>query len=158
MSEIEKIQFKFLKLSVYTPILFLVAMGFSLLLFRLYPVRISHHPIIMTGIGIGLFVIGTLLVIFAERSRHNLFHFSQGLTCYDFATGIYKYSRHPGTLGFLLLFLGFAFLLNTQAVLFTVFLHFMLLSFIFIPLIEREIESQCGDSYREYKKMVRMWI
>jgi protein-S-isoprenylcysteine O-methyltransferase Ste14 len=158
MSETEKIQIKFLKLSVYTPTLFLVAIGFALLFFRLYPVRISYHLTIVTSIGIGLFIIGTILVILAERSRHNLFHFSEGLTCYDFSVGVYNHSRHPGTLGFLMLFLGFAFLLNSQAILITVFLHFLLLSLVFIPLIEREIEQNCGNPYKEYKKIVRMWI
>jgi protein-S-isoprenylcysteine O-methyltransferase Ste14 len=129
-------KFKFFKLSAYMPILFLVAIGFSLLFFRLYPVRITHHLEIIISIGVFLFIVGSALVLLSERTRHTMFEFSENLTCYDFATGIFKKSRHPGTLGFLLLFLGFACFLNSYAVLITVILHFMLLTFVMIPLIE----------------------
>lgn len=154
----DNVKFKFFKLSAYMPMLFLVAMGFSLLFFRLYPIRISHHFEITISIGVLLFILGSYLVIASEKTRHTMFAFSENLTCYDFATGIFKRSRHPGTLGFLLLFLGFACFLNSYAALFTVILHFLLLSFVFIPLMEREIIKYCGEPYVEYMHTVRMWI
>ncbi len=154
----EMAKFKFFKLYAYMPILFLVAIGFSLLFFRIYPVRISHHLEIMIGLGALLFIIGSVLVVMSEKKRHNMFDFSENLTCYDFADGIFKKSRHPGTLGFIIIFLGFACFMNSYAVLYTIVLHFLLLSFLFIPLMEREIVKYCGDSYTEYMQSVRMWF
>lgn len=154
----EMAKFRFFKLYAYMPMLFLVAMGFSLLFFRLYPVRISHHLEIMIGLGVLFFTIGSVLVILSEKKRHQMFDFSEGLVCYDFADGIFKKSRHPGTLGFLVLFLGFACFMNSYAVLYTVIFHFLLLSFVFIPLLEREFVHHCGESYTEYMRNVRMWL
>lgn len=156
---IEMIKFKFLKLSSYIPLLFLVALGFSLLFFRVFPVRIFHNPTIAVGLGIFFFIIGTTLAVLSELTRHRMFSImSDALTCEDFESGIYKYSRHAGTFGFLLLFFGFGFVLNSIAVIIVVFLHFVLLSLVFIPIIEHEMKKVCGDSYRKYCENVRMWI
>ena len=152
------IKFKFFKVSSYIPLLFLVALGFSLLFFRLYPVRIFHSPMVSIGFGVLFFILGTILVIFSEFARHNMFSLHDEMTCNDFSTGVYKYSRHAGTFGFMLLFFGFGFFLNSMAVAIVGILHFILLSIVFIPLIERDIKKYCGDSYVEYCKNVRMWI
>jgi protein-S-isoprenylcysteine O-methyltransferase Ste14 len=154
----ELLKFKFIKLSAYTPILFLVAIGLSLVVFRLYPARIADNMILISIIGSLFFIAGTTIVILAERTHHSLFHLTQGLTCNDFAHGIYKYSRHPGTLGFLLLFFGFGFLINSQAVVAMAVLHFFLLSIVFIPLLEQEVAKHCGEPYHEYQQKVRMWL
>ncbi len=150
-------KFKFFKLSTYIPMLFLVVMGLSLILFKMYPIRISHHIEIIIGIGAVLFILGSMLIFWSEKTRHTLFNFSENLTCHDFAIGIYKRSRSPGTFGFILLFLGFACFMNSYVVLFTVIVFFLILSFIVIPFIEKKKIEYCGDAYREYMQMVRMW-
>lgn len=150
-------KFKFFKLSTYIPMLFLLVMGLSLIFFRLYPVRISYRIEVIVAIGIVLFIVGSLLIFLSEKTRNTLFDFSENLTCYDFAVGIYKKSRYPGAFGFILLFLGFACFLNSYAVLFTAIIFFFILSFIIIPIIEKKKIEYCGDAYREYMQMVRMW-
>lgn len=158
MSSHYETKFKLLQYSIYVPVLFLVALVFSLMFFRLWPVRLYDHGIVGVVFGSILFIIGTVIIILSEKSRHHNFFEQEGLVCDSFAKGIYKRSRHPGTFGFLLLFFGFACFLNSVAVLITVFLHFFLLSFIFVPVIERETARLCGDEYKKYQKKVRMWL
>jgi len=151
-------KFKLLKTSTYIPLFFLVALGFSLLFFRVWPVRFFDHGITGAVLGGIAIILGTVLVFWSEKSRHHNFFDKEALLCEDFSQGIYKKSRHPGTFGFLVIFLGFAFILNSTAVVVTVILHTLILSVIFIPLIEQETERLCGQEYKKYKDSVRMWL
>ncbi len=155
---IEMIKFKFIKVLSYLPVLFLVALGFGFLLFRVFPDRIFASGNVAIAFGVIFFLVGTVLVLFSEKARHTMFDRANTLTCQDFESGVYKYGRHPGVLGFLILLFGFGFFLNSMAIIVTGILHFILLSLVFIPLIEREIIKFCGDSYQDYKHAVRMWL
>ena len=154
----ELIKFKFIKALSYLPLLFLVAFGFAFMMFQGFPNRVFSSAPISIGLGVIAFLIGTVLVLWSEKVRHRLFSKRDGLVCDDFAEGIYKYSRHPGTLGFLILFFGFGFFLNSMAFIMVGLAHFILLSFVFIPLVEHQIIKVCGDSYQEYRANVRMWL
>jgi protein-S-isoprenylcysteine O-methyltransferase Ste14 len=152
------IKIKLLKISTYLPVLFLITLGLSLLAFRYFPTRVFINGDIAAGLGVLLFIIGTPLILFAEQERHQLLSLSEATTCSEFKIGIYKYSRHPGTLGFMLLLFGFGCFINSLTVIIFGMIHMVLLSLIYIPLVEQEMIKVCGDSYKEYREQVRMWL
>lgn len=151
-------KFNYFRIASYVPLSFLIALGFGLLFFRVFPDRLFNNALVSYVFAGIFFIIGTVMVILAEKERHTVFNQSAILVCNDFASGIYKKSRHPGSFGFILLFIGFSCIINAQALLITVSIHFILLSIILIPLVEKEILNYCGSEYQKYKDTVRMWI
>lgn len=151
---------KYYKLSAfYIPLLFLVALIIALLLFRVFPQRLFHSPTTAVVMGIIFFVWGTIMVAWCELSHHKLSQlFSGTMTCNDLSRGIYKYSRHPGTIGFLLLFFGFGFFVNSITIIICAWVISSILSWIIIPIVERHMIAFCGDEYTKYCAQVRMWL
>lgn len=151
-------KFNYFRIASYIPLSFLIALGFGLLFFRVFPDRLFDNALlsyIFSGI---FFILGTALVFFAEKERHTVFTQSETLVCNDFASGVYKKSRHPVAFGFIILFIGLACIINAQALIITAIIHFILLSLILIPLLEKEILNYCGSEYQKYRDTVRMWI
>ena len=99
------------------------------------------------------------MVIWCEFSHHKLSQlFSGTLTCNELSRGIYKYSRHPGTIGFLLMLFGFGFIVNSSAIVLFAWFFSSVLSWLVIPVVERHMIAFCGDEYKEYCSKVRMWL
>ena len=99
------------------------------------------------------------MVIWCEFSHHKLSQlFSGTLTCNELSRGIYKYSRHPGTIGFLLMLFGFGFIVNSSSIVLFTWFFSSILSWIVIPIVERHMLAFCGDEYKEYCSKVRMWL
>ncbi len=71
--------------------------------------------------------------------------------------GPYRFSRHPMYLGELSLWLGWAILYGSVAVL-AAFMAFC----VGVPLLaareERDLESKFGDEYRDYANVVSRWL
>lgn len=149
---------KLLKNSTYLPILFLIALGFSLLVFRYFPQRILDNADLTVYLGFFLFIVGSPLILLAEQERTELLSLNEATTCHEFKTGIYKYSRHPGTLGFMLMFFGFGFFLNSITVIVCAIIHMIALTVLYIPWVEKDTLKICGDAYRQYQQQVRMWL
>lgn len=73
-------------------------------------------------------------------------------------TGIYKRTRNPMYLGFLLILLGVALCTNeTLNVLFAL-VFFLAAQFWYIPVEERNAANAFGRPYEDYKSRVRRWI
>jgi len=72
--------------------------------------------------------------------------------------GPYAYSRNPMYLGWGLLHLGTAFLLNTAWLLGTLVLAFGYLHFVEIPKEESKMEAKFGEEYRQYRQQVRRYL
>lgn len=156
--DVHTLKMKLMKNSTYLPVLFLIALVFALFVFRYFPLRIFTNAELPMYLGFLLFIIGTPLILFAEQERHELLSIHESSTCNDFKRGIYKYSRHPGTLGFMLLFFGFGLFLNSWMVIICGIIHMIALTILYIPWVENDTVAICGDSYREYQKDVRMWF
>lgn len=145
--------------SFYIPILFVVALIGSLVLFRFFPHRLFDSSTIAVIMGIIFSVWGTIMVVWCEFSHHNLAQlFSGTLTCNDLSRGIYKYSRHPGTIGFLLMFFGFGFFVNSITIILVAWLVSSILSWVVIPIVENHMKAFCGEEYIKYCSKVRMWL
>lgn len=73
-------------------------------------------------------------------------------------SGPYSFSRNPMYLGWGLIHLGIAFLLNTVWLVGTLVLAFAFIHFFEIPKEERRLEEQFGEAYREYRRKVRRYL
>lgn len=160
METTDKAKLKYYKLSsFYIPLSFVVALIVSLLLFKIFPHRLIASSTIAIIVGIIFLAWGSIMVIWCEFSHHKLSQlFSGTLTCNELSRGVYKYSRHPGTIGFLLMLFGFGFIVNSSSIILFTWFFSSILSWIVIPIVERHMLAFCGDEYKEYCSKVRMWI
>lgn len=158
--ETERAKLKYYKLSsFYIPLFFVVSLVVSLLLFRLFPHRLFDSSVVAVAMGIFFSAWGTIMVLLAEFSHHRLNElFSGTVTCNDFSRGIYKYSRHPGTIGFLLMFFGFGFFVNSITIILFAWFISSILSWVVIPIVEKHMKAFCGEEYNKYCQNVRMWL
>jgi protein-S-isoprenylcysteine O-methyltransferase Ste14 len=72
--------------------------------------------------------------------------------------GLYKRTRNPMYLGFLMMLLGFAVVLGSLAPFFVVMGFFIITNLWYIRFEEKMLEEKFGETYRAYKKSVRRWI
>jgi protein-S-isoprenylcysteine O-methyltransferase Ste14 len=158
--EKDKARLKYYKLSsFYIPIIFVVSLILALLLFKVFPRRLFDSSLVAMIVGLFFLAWGTIMVIWTEFSHHNLSElFSGTLTATDLSRGVYRYSRHPGTIGFLLMFFGFGFFVNSITIVLFAWLISSLLSWFVIPVVERHMKVFCGDEYGKYCQNVRMWL
>ncbi len=73
-------------------------------------------------------------------------------------SGIYRYSRNPMYIGFLLLLLAWAIFLGSLFALLVLPVFVLLISIVQIRPEEKALEDKFGDAYRHYLSSVRRWI
>ncbi len=103
--------------------------------------------------GVGLIFAGSL-AIRAAGTEINTFRRPRSLV----TNSVFAYSRNPIYLGFAVLLLGAAILLNAVATLVFVALFFLVANAWYIPFEEKAAEEVFGDAYRAYRDRVRRWI
>jgi len=72
--------------------------------------------------------------------------------------GLYKYSRNPMYLGFLIFLIGLSFALGNLISFISPMLFFTIINWMFIPYEEEKMEYELGTEYLEYKKKIKRWI
>ncbi|MGW1453592.1 methyltransferase family protein [Salegentibacter agarivorans] len=72
--------------------------------------------------------------------------------------GLFKFSRNPIYLGFLISLLGVWILLGTVLPILGCLLFILIINYWYISYEENEMEKQFGAEYREYKSRVNRWI
>lgn len=72
-------------------------------------------------------------------------------------TGVYRVSRHPMYLGFVLILCGLAVLLGSASPFVVVVGFIALLEVVFIRVEERMLKEKFGDEWRAYTARVRRW-
>jgi protein-S-isoprenylcysteine O-methyltransferase Ste14 len=72
--------------------------------------------------------------------------------------GVFRISRHPMYLGFVLVLIGIAVLLGSRTPWFIVPLFAVLMDRVFIVVEERMLQARFGQAWSEYKAQVRRWI
>lgn len=72
--------------------------------------------------------------------------------------GLYRFSRNPMYLAFMLLLAGIAVLLGSLTPWLPIVPFFVLMNETFVRSEEKTLEDKFGDDYRNYKKRVRRWI
>ncbi len=151
----------FLGIVSASPILFLMGLTASFVLYSYYPIVITQSAQaadFLTALGGLLIVIGTSLAFASQRISRKVTDPKYKATCPDLMQGPYAYSRHPGSLSLIIMYLGFTLVVNSLIMLGLVLILGILLTFIFIPAQERIIAEMCPESYAEYKTKVRMWF
>jgi protein-S-isoprenylcysteine O-methyltransferase Ste14 len=72
--------------------------------------------------------------------------------------GVYRLSRNPMYLGFVLILLGIAILLGTVTSFVVVLMFALLMEYRFIRVEEAMMEETFGEAWQTYKARVRRWI
>ena len=72
--------------------------------------------------------------------------------------GVYKYSRNPMYLGFLIFLIGLSLLLGNLVSFICPIFFFSIINWMFIPYEEEKMKIEIGSEYLKYKKNVRRWI
>lgn len=135
----------------YTVYFFVLLFGVALDMFfpfRIFPAWISG------GVGIGLLVFASILIVWAQRSSLHLAK-AEEVTAANFCKGPYCYTRTPTHWGLFLLVLGFSLMINAFFITLFTIISFVITKLVFIKDQEAILERRYGDAYKEYKNKVR---
>jgi protein-S-isoprenylcysteine O-methyltransferase Ste14 len=140
------------------PVYFLVSLVTLFLLHFLVP-GMNRIPFPFTLCGIPFLFSGIFFIFGAHRSL------TLSATPVNFARstslikdGLYRRSRNPMYLGFVLFLLGLSLWSgNVLALVCPVFM-FLILDRMFIPYEEEKMTGTFGKEYLEYKQLVRRWL
>lgn len=150
---------QFFHFATYMPVMFLVMLGFALGMYAVLPMHFTGtktHPVTM-ALGITLFVIGTGIVIATEVVKQPFMKAAQSHEYQEFMHGMYRFSRHPITIGFLAMFFGIGFVLNSLSFVIMSLVFSMIVAVIVVPRYEQAMVA-LSQTYDEYRKHVRRWI
>ncbi|HLE50504.1 MAG TPA: isoprenylcysteine carboxylmethyltransferase family protein [Anaerolineales bacterium] len=134
-------------------ILLMIALHFLLPLANIIPVP-------WMAIGLIPLVSGVAINLIANKAFHKAktavkpYQDSASLI----TDGVFRYSRNPMYLGFLLILIGIALLFGSLSPWFIVPIFAFLMDRIFIQVEERMLGDRFGSAWLVYKKKVRRWI
>lgn len=137
----------------YLSILLMVVLHFALPVTRVlgWPWRLLG--LVPAAIGAAMAVIADISFKKAGTTVKPL-----GETTTFITTGMFRMSRHPMYLGFVLFLLGAAMLLGSLTPFMTTAAFAILMEVVFVRFEERKMEDQFGEAWRQYKRRVRRWI
>ena len=141
------------------PILTVLHIVAAYLLAGLVPLSLTVPPI-LENIGFALVVVGFLfgLAAFLEFRRARTTLDPHGSVASIVTSGVYRFSRNPIYVGFLLIVIGIPLNSGTYwgAVLAPIF--FLLCNKLVIEREEAYLEKKFGDVYTRYQSRVRRWF
>jgi protein-S-isoprenylcysteine O-methyltransferase Ste14 len=73
-------------------------------------------------------------------------------------TGVFRLTRHPMYLGFVLILSGIAVLMGSFTPYVVVLVFAIFMDTVFIKYEEKKLEETFGDAWLEYKQEVRRWV
>ena len=114
-------------------------------------------PNTWTGHALGwpLLVLGLVLAAWAVWAFQDM-DFSKPTKVVT--TGPYALSRNPMYLAWTLIYLGFAFIVNTLWLIFFLPLVLLITHLVIVSIEERRLQQTFGDDYRQYRKRVRRYL
>lgn len=112
------------------------------------------------GVGLAFLGIGVVLIGMFTFMRHEttVDPHQPGRATSLVTSGIYRFTRNPMYLGFLLILAGWALLAGNWLAVALVPIFVPVLNTLQIEAEERILEEQFGDVYRSYKKRTRRWL
>lgn len=143
------------------PVLFLLGLVVSFFLYKIFPLALVHNLSWATAlacIGFGMLLTGTILAFSAQKISRIVTNPNYKATCPDLMQGPYAYSRHPGSLSLIIMYVGFALIVNSWVMIILAMILILALTLVFVPAQEKVIAELCPESYAEYKSKVRMWL
>ncbi len=148
-----------MRLSITPPRLYQMFIVFMAAIFFLLP-QTRVIPFQYNLIGIIVFVGGAYLAIYVKRIfKKTVTPISPSAKPVRLHTeGIYKYSRNPMYLGIGIGLLGIA--LFTGCIINLIFplLFLMIMNYKYVKIEERKLEIVFGETYDNYRRIVRRWI
>ncbi|WP_024955082.1 methyltransferase family protein [Sulfurospirillum arcachonense] len=147
------------KIFLIPPFYFFVCIFITIILYFFdYKIKLFPTPFyIFTSIPImciGIYFIVASYFLFQKKDTTVLYNKSTSVV----ADGLYKISRNPMYLGFLLVLIGFSLLSENLISFISPILFFLVIHWMFIPYEEEKMEEEMGEVYLEYKKKVRPWL
>jgi protein-S-isoprenylcysteine O-methyltransferase Ste14 len=146
-------------LKITPPVYLFLSIAIMLLLhFLLSKTRVLPFP--WNLFGIIPLVLGIVLNLVADRS------FKKKKTTVKpleestalITDGVFRLSRHPMYLGFVLILLGIAALMGSLTPYVIVFGFAVFMHIVFIKFEEKKLEETFGEAWLRYKRKVRQWI
>lgn len=134
--------------------LYFFALLAGLLLDFIFPLRLFKNPL-MVYVGIGLIIISTLLVLWAQKTSRILDK-EKEVSKENFCRGPYCYTRSPTHWGLSLMVLGFGILANATFVVIATVIAFFITKSVFLRREEKILSQKYGAPYDEYKKSVKL--
>ena len=146
-------------LKITPPVYLFLALAIILLLHFLLPgMRVLFFPWNLSGfIPLAL---GIVMNLVADRS---LKKYKTTVKPLEESTalitdGVFRISRHPMYLGFVLILLGIAVLIGSLTPYVIVFGFTIFMHIVFVKFEEKKLEETFGEAWLGYKKKVRQWI
>jgi protein-S-isoprenylcysteine O-methyltransferase Ste14 len=142
------------------PITYLLVALIVMLIFHFVIPTITLIPLPWNLLGLIPLVIGVLINLNADGALRKA-----GTTVKPFqestaliTTSVYRISRHPMYLGFIVLLSGVAILLGSLSPWVVIPIFALLMEVVFIRVEERMLEKKFGANWLAYKDKVRRWI
>lgn len=140
------------------PYLFL--MSLFLIAGASYACFIRDHALVFNPWGVIPFVAGLLIAVFAKKQFRKHRTTVQTFAAPDtlVTTGLFRHSRNPMYLGFLIALSGAAFATQCALSAMVVLCFFAACRCWYIAHEERVMQAGFGDAYRQYCAQTRRWI
>lgn len=144
---------------IMPPTLMLIAMIAMLTLHFLLPLAWIISPFWNLA-GLILIASGLMLNLSADKAFHMVhttvrpFEESSNLV----TNGVFRISRNPMYLGFVLILTGIAILLRTLSPYLVVFAFVAVIDMTFVKVEERMLAEKFGSSWKHYQSAVRRWL
>lgn len=136
-----------------------LALGFGAQHFHRAPL-FSELPPFYRPLYLALFVAAALIFVLAIREmiRHKTHPSPHRPTTAIVVEGVYRFTRNPIYIAFLLVVLAFAVRANNAWLLLSAAILFLLLHFGVVKREEQYLSVKFGSVYDEYRRRVRRWI
>ena len=144
---------------IMPPTWLLVAMIAMLALHFLLPLAWIIPPF-WNLTGLILIASGLILNLSADKAFHQVqttvkpFEESSNLV----TNGVFRISRNPMYLGFVLILTGVAIFLRTLSLYFVIFAFVVILDKIYVRVEERMLAEKFGSSWKHYQSVTRRWL
>jgi protein-S-isoprenylcysteine O-methyltransferase Ste14 len=146
-------------LKITPPVYLFLSIAIMLLLHFLLP-KTQVLPFPCNLFGIIPLVLGIVMNLVADRSfkknKTTVKPLEESTTL--ITDGVFRFSRHPMYLGFVLILLGIALLMGSLTPYVIVFGFAIFMHIVFINFEEKKLEETFGEAWLRYKKKVRQWI
>ena len=150
------------ELDTHPPAVFFSSLFMSGILSQFYPLRLLPDMVpritrLACGVAFLAVAVGFTFMAsneFTKRKEHPS-HDKETRSVVD--SGIFAYTRSPFYLGFMMVFPGASLLSNSMWYSFMGAFMFLYLHFLVIPEEEKFLDEHFQESWRKYKKRVRLW-
>jgi protein-S-isoprenylcysteine O-methyltransferase Ste14 len=136
-----------------------IAAGFIAARFKPLPF-FPGPPSVRVAISVVLYVIAALAIFLSRREliRHKEHPNPYKPTGAIVSSGIYRFSRNPIYVAFLMIILATAVATNNTWLLLSIVVLFVLLQFVTVRAEERYLSGKFGAEYDAYRKTTRRWF